>query len=215
MKLNISTLLVVAFSTLALGGCRKGGNPSTSFDSPEACFSAAKAALANQDYRTYAGCLSSDMQARSCAGFMRLTIGVGEKLKGLKAGPNEAAKLEQYQAAIAAMEKVLDKHGVKKGQLPSPAEVATGRVDYDPRFLQAARDVEDKPTFFAEMVAAFSVLDQLKLNSIAQLDGTIETVTIDGDTATAAFKTSPSSREKMTTIRFGKSHGGWLIHEVQ
>jgi hypothetical protein len=208
-------VLIACFSTIAFGGCRKHENSSASFDSPEACFAAAQAALAKRDFRTYTGCVTPDMQTRMCAGFIRLTLGFGEKLKGVKARPEDAAKLEQYQAAVASMEKVLDKHGVKKEQLPSPAEVATGRIDYDPRFLQAATEIEDKPAFFAEMVAAVGALFELKIIDTPQLDGTIETVTIDGDTATAAFKASSLGRDGLTNISFRKSHAGWLIHELR
>jgi len=190
-------------------GCSPGGMGSPqNFDTPEACFSGAKDAVANSDPLAFCDCLTDESQ-QTVAGAMVVMGGMMKKMSGVALlGGRQAA--EEAREQFAPINAVLEKHGVAASDIDDVVIIAA-RSKNGEVVRQAGKAIANKRMFIAEMMGALSSTDR-DVGFVEQISDAFASeltdLKIDGDRATATLVGLTDRKP----IEFRKSAAGWKIH---
>jgi len=183
-------------------GCSGG------YETPEACFAGAKAAVSNKDPLAFCRCITPQSQD-SLAGAMVVLGGMMRMMSDMAAmgGPEAVEQANQQFGPINA---VLGKHGVDDDTLKKAAQLVQQAPSAE-ALKSAADGVSNKPVFIAEMIGAMESLSQA--SSFAEkmgeeYAGDLQDVKVEGDVATGRTGGKDGGQE----IEFRKTDRGWLIH---
>jgi hypothetical protein len=205
---RLGVLAAVTVLTISQLGCGGGSPAPTHFDTPQACFDAAKEAVANKDPLTFCNCLTEESQD-TVAGAFIVMGGVMKTMSGM-ASLGGAQAAEQAQKNFAGIDAVLKKHGVTEDALKKASALAQG--PQDPAAMHNVADVvHDKPTFIAEMIGAMEQMAQgpsFVEKMSEEFMGELKDVKIEGDKATAMLAGPDHERP----IEFRKTATGWKLH---
>ncbi len=200
---RLAAMLCLAALSAANLGCSGG------FDTPEACFAAAKEAVANKDPLAFVDCVTEESQ-QTLAGSMVFMGGMIKMMSGMAAlgGPQAS---EQAKQQFAELNAVLERHGVTEDALKDAVKKAQGPPN--PEAVKAAGDiVDDKRVFIAEMIGAMDKIGQggptFAEKFSEEFVGDLKDVTIDGDQAKATLVTAA----KEQPIEFRQNAHGWKLH---
>lgn len=222
-----AAVYVTAVALLTAAGCGKdketeekngqpkgsGAAPAAAYDSPQAVFEAAKAATAEKDWKTFAGCLTEESRDVFAGGLVMMTGMIKAFSVGF-AGPEGA---EEAKAKIKPLDDVLAKHGLteevmKKAEPKQPP--GGGDPEAMTKALRAmAAPIDDRTAFIADVFAAFEKIGDSPADEMDMLaNATLADVEIDGETATGTVIQRQNGQEKKEPIEFRKVDGSWRIH---
>lgn len=197
-RIDFGTVTSVEGRTVnvAVGDAAENGNgPSdgrsasgTRFDSPQAAFDGLKEAVR-----------SKDPQAISAA----LTDGAENTMAGTLVFMAGFAALDEEKRP--EIETLLQKHGIDTSEDAEKTDLTEG-------FHALAEPIKDKPAFIAEILAWIDENKEDDSAAPSLINGTLQNLKVEGDTATGTLVTSKRGAERKEPIEFRKVDGGWLVH---
>lgn len=227
MKMTIrqaSVYSVVGCMLVSLAGCGKSG-AKVKYDSPNAVFDAAKEAGKKKDFVTLCGCMTPDSHD-VMAGTMIMAGGMMKAFGGMAAGfgglagadPEAKKKLEETQAKLAEIDKVMEKHGVTEEAMKKINPMQGPPENPLAAFKEMAAPIKNKPAFIGEMMQVMDTLNDGDpgggRSPSEMFEGTLEEVKIDGDKATAVIVSTGKDKDRRDEVVFAKVDGGWLFDIV-
>lgn len=197
---------IVLFSALLYAGCssENGGGTaggrgasSVTYDSPQAVFDAAKAAVDKDDWAGFCACLEPASRDKLAAifGFMSaMEVAMAEMQ-----GDDAKKKAEQIK-------EVFTKHGITEEMLKDESEQTGSMEDAMMEFI---KPIKDRQAFIADMgkVTGSKFKESIPIKGAT----TLNDVTEDGDTAKGTMKFEMMDQEQTDQIDFKKVDGSWGI----
>jgi hypothetical protein len=204
--------MIVVGAVAFLAGC--GGKPSSTtnadFSSPEATLATAKAAAAENDYRTFAACFTPGGQETMAAGFVM----IGGMMQFMMAQDDENP--EKGKASAAKIKKVLEDHGVAEGSRPKiTLDMSADKESQNKELRKLSQPVKDKPAFIAEFIGVMQEVGDKPDARIFESSATLKDLNIEGDTASGTLVQTRAAEESSTPIVFKKIGQDWKIDDVQ
>lgn len=213
---GIRFMLVAAIAmSPMLAGC--GGQGAVKSDTPEAVFATAKQAMADEDFETFASCLTEESQDQIAAAMvmvgpaMKMALGMATAFGGAQ-NEEQKAELAKLESTVDKMNDILEKHGVDPDNIDMSSMMGPNMNDEE-AISKIVAPIKDKPAFIGEMLTQFKALaDEQKgeeMPTDKMLKGELKDLTIDGDSATATIAYSDGSADD--PIQFKKTDAGWRI----
>jgi hypothetical protein len=204
--------MIVVGATLLLAGC--GGKTSSTtnadFSSPEATLATAKAAAADNDYRTFAACFTPAGQETIAAGFVM----IGGMMQFMMA--QDEKNPDKGKASAAKINKVLEDHGVAEGSLPKiTLDMSADKESQNKELRKLSEPVKDKPAFIADFIGVMQEVGDKPDARIIESNAALKDLDIEGDTAKGTLVQTRETKESTTPIVFKKIGQDWKIDDVQ
>lgn len=199
-------LLLVGFAATANQAAAAG------FETPEACFNAAKEKISKKDYAGFVACLTPKSQ-NLLSGMFSLLPTLMQSFAAL--GGEEAIK--ELETKFAGVNAVIKKHGIDTATMPGMQEMVAAQQDETK--LQALFDkiltpVKDRPAYLAELMKAFEALGDGQTGGPKiedAINGELKGLQVNGDTASATLVVEKDGQAQEQPFNFKKTAGGWLI----
>ena len=190
-----------------------------SFQSPEATFEAAKAAVQQNDYVAFSECHTPagwDQLAGGMVMLSRMVSGFSEK--AAEGDSPEAAAAKKRMELVAEL---LKKHSINVDDIPSISLHFTDdnqeEVDQQVRehLSTIAKLIPDNTSFVADVVAMMeAIADQPGVKMLPE-DSQLTELVVDGDNATAVITKQRGERVRKCPVTFSKVDGQWKIVEIK
>jgi hypothetical protein len=206
-----SQRMIVFGAMLLLVGCGKASSTTNAdFSSPEATLATAKAAVADNDYRTFAACFTPGGQETMAAGFVM----IGGMMQFMMAQDDENP--EKGKASAAKIKKVLEDHGVTEGSRPKiTLDMSADRESQNKELRKLSEPVKDKPAFIADFIGVMQEVGDKPDARIIESSAALKDLNIEGDTAQATLVQTREMKETTTPINYKKIGQDWKIDDVQ
>ncbi|MBX3433815.1 MAG: hypothetical protein KF847_10880 [Pirellulales bacterium] len=208
-----SQVAVACCCLVLFAGC--SGGSGGGYATPDACFDGIRDSLAKKDYKGALNSVTDESQNIVAAGMVMAGTMI-QAFSGMAAamgGDEEAAKAKE---AVAAIAKVMDKHGINEDKLKSLGEETNPMMGMGDEAAMAkiAGLLSDKSGFILDMAQALSSMGdgpgpspQEMIDALASAK--LTDLKIDGDKATA---TIVAADKPPAPIAFRKSADGWKLH---
>lgn len=194
------------------GGKKSGGNSSAKrgYDSPQAVFDAAKAAIKERDFEKFLNTCTND--SRDAAVGMFAMVGVMSKEMATAFAP--ANQKDKVLEKLKPLTDVMSKHHVdseaikkkmdqlKKKKKPQPAEVKQ-------MFISIGKTVEGRAKFVGDLMKTMLQMNPKSEEQMMPIEknAKLVDVKVEGDKANGSIQTG----KKKEPIAFKKTDSGWLI----
>jgi hypothetical protein len=212
------TRLVVVLAFAALIPIAHGGGKKPSYKTPQDAFAALKNAVAKEDMRAFASCLT-DESRKLLVGTLAVSAAQSEAtiklLEKDSKTPEQEKMLAEMKDNLARLRKVLKKHGVKEEEVKKALDEAkSGDKDaFKKAFIKLADQISNHSAFFEDAYQATKKKygkadeDMRKAMKNAQL----KDLKIDGDTAKGKVITKRDDTERSDPITFRREQGSWRV----
>jgi hypothetical protein len=233
-----SYLWTCAWTALVLNGCgaktdvtpSAAGQPAPgaaqnspgtqSFESPEATFQTARAAVARGDYQTFCDCWT-DQGLGWLSGGMAMTINMfrlmSEKEAQNEDSPDEVARANQRAKQLAEL---LVKHGFTEGVVPE-LNIIAGEDAPKPVQQQVREQLDeissvipDQAAFFADSLDVIKEVSDQPMYTLLPNGSTLTELKIQGDSATGVILKPSEDQMRKCPATFSRVNGQWMFDEI-
>jgi hypothetical protein len=194
----LGAIVLALFSISTLSGC---GGASAAYSTPQATFDTAKAAVAKEDWKGFAQCLTPDSRD-TMAGAMVMAGSMMQAFAGL--GGDEGKK------EAKDVEAVLKKHGIDEKSLEGPP-LGDAKTDPNEAMKKLSSSIKDRDAFIGEIMTVMSKSGKMKDKGPMTKDATLKDVKVDGDTASGTIATKADGKDVNEPIKFRKISGAWKM----
>ena len=188
---SLPVLIVFGMLVSTFAGCSSEGG-----SSPEDVFAKMKTAAKNKDYEGMVKCMDSKSQEQMAVGMFMMS----SMMKGF-AGLGGDGKGKE---AAEKIDGVLKKHNLDDIDEKEMEKFANDK-DGAMKFLGSK--IKDKAGFVGDLMTAMESMGDGKEKVAPEIEGELEDVEIDGDTATGTIV----MKGKNEPIKFVKENGRWKI----
>jgi hypothetical protein len=199
----------VGLGALAVLLCFGGGCGRARYDTPEATFQTAKAAVEGNDCQAFCHCLTTEARDELAAGLV-IAGSLGQLAADL---PRPGA--EKAIARAKRIKAVLEKHGLAQQATPKILlNLMASKEEQKRAMLKLVEPIADRNAFIADFLR---VLIDTADNPDARLiepDARLLDLKTQHDTATATFAQTRQGKERTSPIAFQKVDGQWKISKL-
>ena len=189
--------------------CLGGGCGGPRYDTPEATFETAKAAVSNYDSTTFCNCLTREARDETAAGLAM--FGSSMQFGGAGAGP----AAENLKVRAERVKAVLQRHGCKIQTALDTLLAMTASEEQRKRYMLALIEpIKDRNAFIGDFLRALIETAEDPDMKFIQPNARLVDLKVHSGTATATFTQTSQGQEETSPIRFEKADGQWKISKL-
>ncbi len=207
-------LIAIALLGLLVTGCGTGGGAKVQGDSPQDVFDTMKQSMQDQDFETFAHCLTPNSQKKMAA---TLVVAGGMIIAFSQMGQQmgDEGEAEPDNSAMEKFQNILKDHGIDEKTMQQPPPNAEN-MSQNEVIMAMGEKIEDRPGFIAEVMQLMTEISEKEDGSVSNnmalsADATLGDLEVDDDTASGTLTYPMNGEEKTEPIEFKKIDGQWRI----